>query len=154
MTQALWRRPPNTERDTIKPMFVEEAKELKNLFSAIGLTAPIMPKAQEYTYAFIHGSIARTMLARLNFLEELVASNRVKIHKLVLLTGKRIIGVADEHERAFIKHYIKDDASLITESDIAKALLLQTDLFPHLKKLYTASTDSEDFSWKQQTAHD
>lgn len=135
VTQSRWKRPAESERDAIKPMFVEKTKELMSLFEEIGLTKEILPRNKNYTYGVIHGSIARTMLARFNFLENLIANKAVHIELLVLLTGKRAIGVADANEREFVSKYLKDVSSLSTETDIAKALLLQTDLFPHLKKI-------------------
>lgn len=146
MTQkpaALWLRPPATERDSIKPVFIDKNKELLELFSQLGMCGAIIPKGKSFKYGLVLGATARTMLTRLTFLENLCKNGSVKLEKLLLLTGKRLLNVADPKEAEFLGTYFKDLSAIKTETDIAKALLLNTDLFPVLKKIPLAYTDSE-----------
>lgn len=139
-------QPVFAERNAIKPVFPDKKEELMAVFKQLGWCDPIKPKAKSFKYGLLLGSVASNMRRRMAFLEQLCKTGEVKVEKLVLLTGKRAVTVADPGEVDFLKTIWKDDAfveTLKTEADIAKALLLHTDFFPTLKTLPLTAIGAE-----------
>lgn len=139
-------QPVFAERNAIKTVFPENKDQLMALFKKLGWCDTRMPKGKIYKYGLLLGGISSSMVDRLKFLESLCKTGAVKLEKLVLLTGKRAVTVADSTELDFLETIWKDSVfvnTLKTEADIAKALLLKTDFFPLLKQLPLVAIGSE-----------
>ena len=141
-TQNIWRRPLGSEIEDLQPRFVQHTQKLRQLCNQIGICVPILPRMKAFKYGLVLGGAAATMHARLLFLENLIANGTVTIEQLVLLASNRPISMAAACEMEDVSRYLRDTSHLSTETDIVKALIHSTDLFPIIKKIPMIFTQS------------
>jgi hypothetical protein len=138
ITQEEWLRKPGLERDEMMPLHEEKEQTLMPLFDKLGMSSTIYPKEQEYTYGLVLGSKLETAIMRFKFLED-ECSKGLKIHKLILLTGKRLL---TSEEREQLKELISPEHEISTETEMMVALLTKTDTAPTLKLLNVTVIDT------------
>ncbi|TGW14600.1 hypothetical protein EIL50_04780 [bacterium NHP-B] len=118
--QSYFLRQPGKERkDAEDTPFVEAlrpcAQTLLPSLTALGAVAAVYPRAQHYDAVVVHGASAWTLDSRLRFVKHLLASQKVTMDRLYIITGARDLwDAAKEEDKG---HPEKDEKAYVEQAN-------------------------------------
>ncbi len=132
VTQKLFLRPVDKERWEAEDLFPEKRDDVFHAAQKLGMIEERTPHMKHYTYAFLLGATAQTVIKRMAYLSELYKKG-VRFDQVIIVTGFRMLA---EDERNQLSGLLSQASKKpMTEADMMCSLYAAMPLPSGMEKL-------------------